>query len=132
VGTLLNRPDQTNIYLGYRQIDPLLSRAVIASITYPISAKYALMANTAWDFGAQTHTYGILLTRTGTDVMVVAGISYNSILNNFGFTFEIVPSLLKNQFRGTNGLGVANAGQQGGGPGGGGGALGGGMGTGGR
>jgi hypothetical protein len=111
VGSLINRPDGTNVYLGYRQIDPLLSRAVIASIAYPFSAKYSLTASTAWDFGAKNQTYMFLLTRMGTDVMVTAGLSYNSILNNFGFTFEVIPSLLRNQFKQGQGIGVANSGQ---------------------
>ena len=46
VGIVLNRPDATNFYLGYRQIDPLESRAVIASVTYAFSPKYAVTAST--------------------------------------------------------------------------------------
>ncbi len=107
-GSYINRPDGTNVYIGYRQIDPLLSRAVIASIAYPFNAKYSLTASTAWDFGAKNQTYMILLTRMGTDLMVTAGISYNSILNNFGVTFEIIPSLLRGQIGRTAGFGVMN------------------------
>ncbi len=104
LGMSFNRPDTTNFYLGYRQIDPLDSRAVIASVTYPFSAKYALTASTTWDFGVHYQVYSLLLSRIGTDVMFNVGISYNSILGNFGFTFEIIPNLLRGSIRPGSGL----------------------------
>src|SRR5207245_317540 len=50
VGGNLMRPDRTNLYLGYRQIDPLNSKAIIANITYALNAKYALVGSTIYDF----------------------------------------------------------------------------------
>ena len=52
-GAAYTRPDKTNFTLSYRQIDPLDSKAVIASITYPLSAKYAITGSTMYDFGVQ-------------------------------------------------------------------------------
>lgn len=94
-GIILNRPDATNFYLGYRQIDPLNSKAVVASVTYALSAKYAATASTVWDFGVHNQNYSFMLTRIGTDVRVSFGLSYNSIINNFGVQFEIVPNLIR-------------------------------------
>jgi hypothetical protein len=94
-GVTVNRPDGTNFYLGYRQIDPVDSRAVIGSVTFPFSAKYALTASTVWDFGAHNQAYTLLLSRIGTDVQLNFGFTYNSILGTFGVTFEVVPNLLR-------------------------------------
>jgi hypothetical protein len=99
VGATFNRPDTTNLLISYRQLDPVGSKAVIAQLTFPFSAKYALTAGTTWDFGAKNQVYTLLLTRKGTDVLIGFGISYNSILNNFGFTFEVVPNLLLSRLR---------------------------------
>jgi lipopolysaccharide export system protein LptA len=94
-GTVLSRIDNTSLYLGYRQIDPLESKAVIASFTYQFSPKYAVSANTAYDFGTETQSVGMSIVRTGTDVQLALGLNYNSVLQTFGFQFEIVPTLLR-------------------------------------
>jgi hypothetical protein len=93
-GADLNRPDRTSIYLGYREIDPLASKMVIASVTLPFSAKYSVTAGTSYDFGVNTQINSLMLTRTGSDLIVSLGFTYNSIVNNFGFAFEIYPNLL--------------------------------------
>jgi hypothetical protein len=90
----LNRPDRTSFYLGYRQIDPLNSRAVVANVSYVFSPKYAITASTVYDFGVNTQVNSLILTRMGSDVQLSLGVSYNSILSTFGVTFEIVPNLL--------------------------------------
>jgi hypothetical protein len=99
IGSYINRPDNTNVYLGYRQIDPLNSRAVIGSITYPFSGKYSVSASTVWDFGVHNQAYSFMVTRLGSDVQVSFGITYNSLLNNLGVAFEIVPNLLRGSIR---------------------------------
>lgn len=99
-GTHLGRPDSTNLYLGYRQIDPLESRAFIGSITYPFSAKYAVTGSTVYDFGVDQLSHNFVVTRIGTDLMVSFGVNYNSTLNTFGVQFEILPVLLHGRMRG--------------------------------
>ncbi len=99
IGGYINRPNNTNVYLGYRQIDPLNSRAVIASVAYPFSSKYSVTASTVWDFGVHNQAYSFMVTRLGSDVQVSFGITYNSILNNLGVAFEIVPNLLRGSIR---------------------------------
>jgi LPS transport system D len=95
VGQYFNRPDRTTFYLGYRQIDPLNSRAVIASVGYQLSNKYYLNGSASYDFGInQALSNSLMLTRVGTDMTVSIGISYNSLVNNFGFQFMVVPNLL--------------------------------------
>ena len=94
-GTILGRPDTSSFYLGYRQIDPLESKAVIGSVVYPFSAKYALTASTVWDFGVDVRTYSLFISRMGTDVMVNFGLTYNSTINTFGIAFEILPNLVR-------------------------------------
>jgi hypothetical protein len=95
IGAFVNRPDSTNFYVGYRQIDPLESKAVIAAITYPFSGKYAMTASTVWDFGVNVTTYSLMLSRMGSDILMGLGFSYNSTLNTFGLTFEITPNLAR-------------------------------------
>ena len=103
IGTFINRPDSTNFYIGYRQIDPLNSKSVIGTVVYPFSAKYAATASTVWDFGVNVKTYSFMLSRIGTDVLVGIGVNYNSTLNTFGFNFEITPNLAR---RGTGRTGA--------------------------
>jgi hypothetical protein len=105
IGAYWSRPDKTTFYLGYRQIDPLLSKAVIASVTFPFSAKYALTASTMYDFGVHQESLSLLFTRIGTDLTVSVGVNYNSILSTFGFAFEVVPNLLAGRISGPFGTG---------------------------
>jgi hypothetical protein len=95
IGTYLTRPDRTRFYLGYRQTDPLQSKAITGSIAYVFSPKYSIAAGTVYDFGTSINqSSSITFTRTGTDLSLSVGLTYNSILKNFGFTFEIVPNLI--------------------------------------
>jgi lipopolysaccharide export system protein LptA len=94
IGAYIGRPDRTTFYLGYRQIDPLQSRAVITSLTYAFSAKYAITFSSNFDFGNDIQTNSLMISRIGTDVTVSLGLSYNSIVRTFGVQFEVVPNLL--------------------------------------
>jgi hypothetical protein len=94
VGTEINRPDGTRLHLAYRHIDPIESRTVMASLSYVFSPKYRVTASTGYDFGAHVQNNALVITRTGSDLEISAGIRYDSILNNLGFTLEIYPNLL--------------------------------------
>jgi hypothetical protein len=94
IGAELNRPDRSSLYIAYNQIDPLESKQVLGAVTIPFSAKYSLTASSAYDFGVNSQINALTVTRTGTDLMVTLGFTYNSILNNFGFVFEVYPNLL--------------------------------------
>lgn len=93
IGVHMNRPDRTSMYLGYRQIEPLDSQAVIASATYIFSPKYAMTATAVYDFGINTQVTSMVFTRMGSDLQVSMGLTYNSLLNSFGFTFELLPNV---------------------------------------
>ncbi len=94
-GGFYNRPDGTSFYLGYRNIDPLDSRAVIASASYTFSPKYSGTFAMQYDFGANgAWSQMVAFNRIGTDLTVSLGVNYNSLQNNFGLVFQIVPNLL--------------------------------------
>jgi hypothetical protein len=95
IGMYFNRPDRTNFYIGYRQIDPVYSRPVTASVTYVFSPKYSITGSTTYDFGtALAMSNSLMFTRMGSDLQVSLGFSYNPMQNNFNFQFNIVPNVL--------------------------------------
>lgn len=99
-GMHFTRPDRTTFHLGYRHMDPLHSRIVIASMSYVFSPKYAATLGMAYDFGTtEAVTNTLVFTRTGTDLQVSMGFMYNSLQNNFGAIVEIVPNLMPNNRR---------------------------------
>jgi hypothetical protein len=95
VGFWFNRPDRTSYYIGYRQIDPLQSRAVTASVSYAFSPKYSMTFTSSYDFGtSQSQVNSVMFTRTGTDLQVAVGFNYNAFQNNFGLILQIVPNVI--------------------------------------
>jgi hypothetical protein len=99
VGGFLNRPDRTNFYLGYRQIESTIaqiqSRAITASVSYVFSQKYAMTAGTTYDFSTnQALTSSLVFTRYGTDLQLSVGVTYNALTQNFGMLLEIIPNLI--------------------------------------
>jgi hypothetical protein len=106
LGMYFNRPDRTNFYLGYREIEPVQSKALTGAVTYVFSPKYALTASSTYDFGTnQSLANSLIVTRIGTDLSVSFGISYNALTQSVGAVFEIVPNLLP-----ANAVGGGNAG----------------------
>jgi hypothetical protein len=107
IGAFLGRPDRTSFFLGYRELYPINSQAVTASVTYVFSPKYALTASALYDFGtSQALSNSLVLTRIGSDLQVSLGFNYNAALNTFSMTFEIFPNLLPvNKRPGMMGLG---------------------------
>jgi hypothetical protein len=109
-GLYLDRPDRTSFFVGYRQIDPLQSKMVTGAVTYIFSPKYAMTVAVAYDMGiSQAINNSVVFTRTGRDLSISAGFSYNSLQNNFGLIFEIIPNLM-GQGRGYGGGGLMGAG----------------------
>ncbi|HBI43360.1 MAG TPA: hypothetical protein DDY78_10970 [Planctomycetales bacterium] len=95
VGAFVNRPDRTSFYFGYREIEPINSRAVSAAVTYIISPKYAINASTTYDFGNnQALSNMVSATRIGKDLQVTLGFTYNALTSSVGLVFEIVPNLV--------------------------------------
>lgn len=94
VGAYLNRPDRTNFYLGYRQLDPVGSRLLTGAASYIFSPKYAMTVSSSYDLAFNSGlSNALIFTRMGSDLQVSLGVTYNSILNNFGVVFEILPNI---------------------------------------
>jgi hypothetical protein len=105
LGTFLNRTDRTTFFIGYRYIDPVDSRALTVASTYVFSPKYGVTASMTYDFGIQEAlSNSFVVTRIGSDITMNVGFTYNAILNNFGFTFEVLPNLVALNRRGGTGL----------------------------
>jgi len=98
VGSQFYRDDRTQFTVSYKSVDPIQSRLIAGSATYVFSPKYAVTAQAAYDFGYQASlSNAVLFTRVGTDTQITVGFTYNSIVQNFGLTLNIVPNLLANQ-----------------------------------
>lgn len=98
VGMNLNRPDGTLLHFGYRHADPIDSRLLLAGASYVFSPKYSMSAATGFDFGTNRGLYNSLsFTRSGTDLQLTVGITYNPLLNNFGFQINLLPILVAQQ-----------------------------------
>lgn len=94
IGSYLNRPDGVSFFAGYRQTDPLNSKAVTLAVSYELSKKYSFSMSSSYDFGNQLAlSNSFTIFRTGTDLTVGLGFSYNSLINNFGVQFVIVPNV---------------------------------------
>ncbi len=98
IGAYLNRNDRTNFFLGYRQIDPLESKAVTAALTYVFSPKYSITASSTYDFGTnEALSNAVTVTRAGSDLTVSFGLTYNALTSSVGVQLEIVPNLVGNR-----------------------------------
>jgi hypothetical protein len=94
VGGYIQRPNGVNFYAGYRQTDPLNSKTVTLATLYQLSKKYSVNVGASYDFGNQLAlSNSITIFRTGTDLTVGLGFSYNALVNNFGVNFVVVPNL---------------------------------------
>jgi hypothetical protein len=116
VGGYYNRSDRTNLYLGFRYIDPLMVRAATLAITYIFSPKYAGTVSTTYDFGTgEAFANSLMFTRMGSDLQVSLGVSYNALQSNFNVMFNIVPNLLPaNKMGGMGAISGMGAGSSGG------------------
>ena len=99
------------MFIGFREIEPVGSRAVTASFSYVFSPKYAVTASVLYDFGtSQTQSTTLMLTRIGTDIQMSFGVSYNAMQNSFGVLFEVLPNLVAQSRAGHAMTGVSAAG----------------------
>ena len=108
LGMNLDRPDRTNVYVGYRQTDPINSKAVTAALGYQLSRRYYGSAGVSYDFGIQQAlTNSLSVTRTGSDMTITLGFTYNALVNNFGLNFMIVPNIVQAFIPGSGALGTS-------------------------
>lgn len=95
ITSYFTRPDGTNVYLSYRSFDPVHSRVLSLTFSYVFSPKYSISYSTSYDFGiTNNQSNSLSVIRTGTDLTWSLGFSYNALINNFGFSFMIVPNLM--------------------------------------
>jgi hypothetical protein len=107
IGMSLDRPDRTSFYVGYRQTDPLNSKAVTGSVGYQLSRRYYSNVGVSYDFGIQQAlTNSFSITRTGSDMTFTLGVTYNALVNNFGVQFLLVPNLVAYAAPGKAGGGI--------------------------
>lgn len=107
VGVYFNRPDGSNLYIGYRHTDPIGSRVFLAVLGYQFSRKYSISLANAFDFSNNfAQSTSVAINRTGTDVTMSLGLSYNAFQNNLGVQFLILPNaaLYNRQGRGVGSL----------------------------
>ncbi|MEZ6141838.1 MAG: hypothetical protein R3B84_14800 [Zavarzinella sp.] len=98
IGTYIFRDDATSFNISYRSYEPVSSKVISVVGNYNFSSKYSIALSTAYDFSYQESlSNAIFFTRTGTDMQITMGITYNSLVKNFGFTFNIVPNLVSSQ-----------------------------------
>jgi hypothetical protein len=113
LGMSLDRPDRTSFYLGYRQTDPLNSKAVTGSVGYQLSRRYYTNVGVSYDFGIQQAlTNSFSITRTGSDLTFTLGVTYNALVNNFGVQFLLVPNLVASAAPGKLGGGLGGFNQR--------------------
>jgi hypothetical protein len=100
-GVFLDRPNNVSFYFGARFSEPIGSAAVISSANYILSPKWSLSYSITYDFGlGQNLGQSVFVSRTGTDLRVGLGFSYDALQNNFGIAFEILPVLAPPNARG--------------------------------
>jgi hypothetical protein len=93
IGLAANRPEQGDVYLGFRTIDgPLNSQTVNLRLNYRLSHKWVLRASNSWDFGG-TGQIGQTLGATyiGESFLWYAGTNIDYSRDNFGFIFSVEP-----------------------------------------
>lgn len=95
VGLYVDRPERLQYFLGFRSIEPVGSESITASTRYRFSQKYSVLMSSTYDFGErQSLGNMIALTRTGTDIEITLGFTYDALTQNFGFVFNVLPALM--------------------------------------
>jgi hypothetical protein len=94
VGLNFNRPDGTNFFITYRNIDPIGSRVLSGNVGYQLNSKYGVTFSSSFDFGFNQSLWNqVSLTRVGADATMFLGFSFNPIIGNVGFQFALIPNL---------------------------------------
>ena len=96
IGTLLTRPEQGSLYLGFRSINgPINSQLVSSSISYRMSDKWIGTAGLAYDFGdAGSIGQSIGFTRIGESFLVQVGVNSDISRGSVGFQLAVEPRFL--------------------------------------
>ena len=97
VGLQSNRPGVSNAYIGIRSIEgPISSNVLSTALTYRMSEKWGLRANSQIDFGeAGTIGNGISAIYIGESFLWQFGINADLSRSNVGFRFGFEPRFLQ-------------------------------------
>ena len=95
-GGFLTRPGRGSVYLGLRSLDgPVNTKAVVTSIDYRMSHKWAAQIGSSYDFGdAGNIGQKIHLLRIGESFLVGMGINVDVSRGNVGVGLTLEPRIL--------------------------------------
>lgn len=97
LGLAANRPEQSDVYLGFRAIDgPINSKTLNLRVNYRLSHKWVFRASNSWDFGS-TGQIGqtVGATYIGESFLWYAGTNIDYSRDNIGFVFSVEPRGIK-------------------------------------
>ena len=97
LGLQSNRPGISNAYIGFRSIEgPISSNVLSTALTYRMSEKWGLRANSQIDFGeAGTIGNGISAIYIGESFLWQFGVNADLSRSNVGFRFGFEPRFIK-------------------------------------
>lgn len=107
VGTVLSRPTNGNLYIGYRSLEgPFSSQVLITAASYRLSPKWFGSAALSYDFsGSGTIGNAFSLVRIGESFLTSVNFYYDAYKSNVAATFNIeprfIPGLARSALRGT-------------------------------
>jgi hypothetical protein len=96
VGSVISRPTQGRLYVGYRSIEgPISSHIFTGSLSYRMSEKWIATGGAAVDLGPTGNiTESIGLTRVGESALIRFGITHDVSRNNVGLQLTVEPRFL--------------------------------------
>ncbi len=111
-GSVITRPDVGNLFLGFRTIEgPISSNIINANVSYRMSDKWGLTANTAFDLGDSGRLgQAINLIYIGESFLWRLGFNADFSRDNVGFQFGFEPRFVsKGRLFNPGGLPIAPA-----------------------
>lgn len=96
VGTIINRPENGSLFIGFRSTEgPISSNVLAASVNYRLSEKWVANAGTSIDFSSTGNIGQSLgLVRIGESFLMNFGFTYDASRDNYGFQFGLEPRFL--------------------------------------
>ena len=96
LGTQLGRPEQGNLYVGFRSIEgPITANILSSSLSYRMSEKWIATAGASVDFGPTGNIgQSIAFTRIGESFLMKFGLRADASRGNVGAIFSIEPRFL--------------------------------------
>ncbi|MFT5525823.1 MAG: hypothetical protein ACI9HK_003793 [Pirellulaceae bacterium] len=115
IGGKLSRPEQGNVYVGFRSIEgPISSNVVLLSFSYRANEKWIFSAGASVDFGP-TGNIGqtASVTRIGESTFMRLGVNFDESRDSVGMIFQIEPRFLAKKLGRVGGVVIPPAGYYG-------------------